>query len=88
MVSIIKKYNSLFFLLLISSCATNSQKEEVVITDKEITWSKHIAPVVFKNCTPCHRPGESGPFSLLNYADAVKKAKLIKFVTQTGYMPP
>ncbi|MBL7920959.1 MAG: hypothetical protein JNJ40_11630 [Bacteroidia bacterium] len=88
MVSIIKKYNSLFFLLLISSCATNSQKEEVVITDKEITWSKHIAPVVFKNCTPCHRPGESGPFNLLNYADAVKKAKLIKFVTQTGYMPP
>jgi hypothetical protein len=24
----------------------------------------------------------------LNYTDAVKKAKLIKFVTQTGYMPP
>jgi len=47
-----------------------------------------MAPLVYKNCTPCHRPGESGPFSLLNYADAVKKAKLIKFVTQSRYMPP
>lgn len=54
----------------------------------EITWAQHIAPIVFKNCTPCHRPGQSGPFNLLTYADAVKKAKLIKFVTQTGYMPP
>src|ERR1700744_2443787 len=53
-----------------------------------VTWSRHIAPIIFKNCTPCHRPGESGPFNLLSYADAVKKAKLIKFVTQTRYMPP
>lgn len=55
---------------------------------KSVTWSEHIAPIVFKNCTPCHRPGESGSFDLLSYADAVKRAKLIRFVTQTGYMPP
>jgi len=55
---------------------------------QKATWSQDIAPIVYKNCTPCHRPGESGPFDLLNYADAVKKAKLIKFVTQTRYMPP
>lgn len=54
----------------------------------EATWSGGVATVVYKNCTPCHRPGESGPFNLLSYADAVKKAKRIKFVTQTGYMPP
>jgi hypothetical protein len=52
------------------------------------TWSEHIAPIIYKTCTPCHRPGESGPFPLLSYADAVKKAKLIRFVTQSGYMPP
>lgn len=55
---------------------------------KDVTWSKNIAPIIFKNCTPCHRPSESGPFNLLTYADAVKKSKLIKFTTQTGYMPP
>ena len=56
--------------------------------EKKITWSKEIAPIIFKNCTPCHRPGESGPFELLKYTDAVKKAKQIKFVTGTHYMPP
>ncbi|MES2679216.1 MAG: hypothetical protein V4635_04995 [Bacteroidota bacterium] len=52
------------------------------------TWSHDIAPIIYKNCTPCHRPGESGAFNLCSYSDAVIKAKLVKFVTQTGYMPP
>ena len=65
-------------------CSDPSEKKR----EAEITWSQHIAPLVFKNCTPCHRPGESGPFDLLKYEDAVKKAKLIRFVTQSRYMPP
>jgi hypothetical protein len=77
------------FLLcvFIFSFCTNQKKEEVAISSA-VTWSEHIAPIVFKNCTPCHRPGESGPFSLLSYDDAVKNANKIKFVTQTKFMPP
>ncbi|PBQ32101.1 hypothetical protein CNR22_10070 [Sphingobacteriaceae bacterium] len=70
-------------IFLFASCNDRAKKKAV-----EINWSEDIAPLVFKNCTPCHRPGESGPFNLLSYSDAVKKAKLIKFVTQSGYMPP
>ena len=79
-------HNWLFILCasLFSSSCDNTEKE----TNNNINWSEHIAPIVFKNCTPCHRPGESGPFNLLSYSDALKKAKLMKFVTQTGYMPP
>lgn len=76
------------FIFIISSCTSVSSKDESNSIEQEITWSKHIAPIIFKNCTPCHRPGESGPFNLLSYSDAVKKAKLIKFVTKTKYMPP
>jgi len=54
----------------------------------EYTFNKDIAPVIFKNCSPCHRPGESGPFSLLSYRDVRKKAKTIVKVTQSGIMPP
>ncbi len=75
-----------FILCVAASCGPAQQENEPAIG--QATWSEHIAPVIFKNCTPCHRPGESGPFNLLSYADAVKKAKLIKFVTQSGYMPP
>jgi mono/diheme cytochrome c family protein len=52
------------------------------------TFNQEIAPIVFKNCAPCHRPGEAGPFPLLTYEDVVKKAKTIAAVTQARYMPP
>lgn len=47
-----------------------------------------IAPIIFKNCTPCHRAGESGPIVLTNYNEVYKNKNKIKFVTQIKYMPP
>ena len=81
----------IYFIIAFSffSCGDSLQKKEVAVVKlDEITWSKNIAPIIFKNCTPCHRPGESGAFDLLTYYDAVKKAKLIKFAVDTRYMPP
>src|SRR5438552_2449612 len=52
------------------------------------TFSTDIAPIIFKNCSPCHRPGEVGPFPLLTYEDVLKKAKTVAAVTQSRYMPP
>lgn len=74
-------------LILFFSCTEQEKKEEVT-TGTNITWSEHISPIIFKNCTPCHRPGEAGPFNLLTYHDAVKNANKIKFVTSTRFMPP
>src|SRR6266446_3507006 len=33
----------------------------------EPTFTRDIAPILFQNCSGCHRPGQSGPFSLLTY---------------------
>ena len=52
------------------------------------TFTEDIAPIIFKNCAPCHRPGEAGPFPLLTYEDVLKKAGRIAEVTQARYMPP
>ena len=52
------------------------------------TFNKDIAPILYQNCAACHRPGEVAPFSLLTYADASKRAKLISTVTQRRFMPP
>ena len=52
------------------------------------TFDKDIAPIVFKNCAVCHRPGEVAPFSLLTYHDVSKRAKQIGRVTGEGIMPP
>jgi len=53
-----------------------------------VTFSKDIAPILFAQCSPCHRPGEAAPFSLLSFADARKRAQLIAKVTADRYMPP
>ena len=39
------------------------------------TFNHDIAPILYKNCATCHRPGEVAPFSLLTYQDAAKRAK-------------
>jgi tetratricopeptide (TPR) repeat protein len=52
------------------------------------TFNRHIAPLVFKHCAPCHRPGESAPFSLLTYSDVHKRARQIVAVTARRLMPP
>jgi hypothetical protein len=70
------------FLLCLSFLFSNCKRE------KHITFSEHIAPIVFKHCTPCHRPGSAGTFDLLTYDDVKKRASTIAVVTQTRSMPP
>jgi hypothetical protein len=53
-----------------------------------VTFSRQIAPVIYNNCSSCHRPGEAAPFSLLSYQDVARRAKLIATVTSSRYMPP
>lgn len=82
---IMMKHYYLFFIsavfawLVLESC---SQKKQVPV------FTKDIAPIVFRNCSPCHRPGEAGSFSLLSYQDVKKKAKMFAFVTRERIMPP
>jgi hypothetical protein len=57
-------------------------------TAQQITWNQHIAPLIHRSCTPCHREGEAAPFSLVSYEDVAKRAAFIKKVTQNRYMPP
>lgn len=53
-----------------------------------VTFSEHVAPIVFNNCTSCHRPGEAAPFPLMNYRDVRPLAKAIAAATASRAMPP
>src|SRR6266568_3012447 len=53
-----------------------------------ITFNRHIAPLVYRYCSSCHRPGEAAPFPLLTYDDVRKRGKQIVLVTKSRYMPP
>jgi mono/diheme cytochrome c family protein len=52
------------------------------------TFGRDIAPLVYQNCAPCHRPGQPAPFSLLTYEDVKKRAAQIAAAARRGAMPP
>ncbi len=75
-------HHALLACLLLASFSSTGRAAQLV------TFAKDIAPIVYKNCTPCHRPGESAPFSLLSYDDAKRHARQIADVTERHFMPP
>jgi tetratricopeptide (TPR) repeat protein/mono/diheme cytochrome c family protein len=52
------------------------------------TFSRDIAPIVFRHCATCHNPGSNAAFSLLTYEDVRPRARSIAAVTRNRYMPP
>ena len=52
------------------------------------TFSHDVAPIFYKSCTGCHRPGEIGPMALVTYQDARPWAKSIAVKVASGAMPP
>ena len=52
------------------------------------TFSRDVAPILYKNCTNCHRPGEIGPMPLRTYAEARPYARAIAAKVADGTMPP
>src|SRR5262245_18047690 len=58
------------------------------VATRSITYTRDVAPIMFRHCASCHRPGESAPFSLLTYDDVKRRARLIAEVTERRVMPP
>ena len=52
------------------------------------TYSKDVAPILFANCTSCHRPGEIAPMSLMSYKEVRPWARAIAAKVADGTMPP
>ncbi|MGC2371559.1 MAG: hypothetical protein WA474_20995, partial [Candidatus Sulfotelmatobacter sp.] len=64
------------------------QDQHAEASETQVTFSRDIAPIIFRSCASCHRPGEAAPFSLLTYEDVKKHARQIAEVTRTRNMPP
>ena len=52
------------------------------------TFSKDVAPIFYRRCAACHRPGDVAPMSLLDYKSARPWAKAIREAVLTRKMPP
>ena len=52
------------------------------------TFTQDVAPILYKHCVGCHRPGDIAPMALLSYKDAKPWAASIKEAVLTKKMPP
>lgn len=77
------RVGGVFLWLLVAACAHGADDRP-----SAPTFNRDIAPVIYHNCAPCHRPGEAAPFSLLAYDDVKRHAAQIALVTARRYMPP
>ena len=53
-----------------------------------VTFTADVAPILFNNCSSCHRPEGIAPFPLLTYDDARSHASTIVEATRARRMPP
>ena len=72
-------------LLLVAALPVAAEQQQ---SSTVPTYSKDVAPVLYKHCTTCHRPGEIAPMSLLTYEAARPWARAIRDNVVNGTMPP
>jgi tetratricopeptide (TPR) repeat protein/mono/diheme cytochrome c family protein len=71
-----------------SPSAASPQIGDTRAADPPVTFNQDIAPLLHSHCAQCHRPGGAGPFNLLTFADASRRAAQLAAVTASGFMPP
>lgn len=54
----------------------------------EVTFTRHVAPVLYRSCVVCHRPDSVAPMSLITYEDVRPWARAIKARVSAREMPP
>jgi hypothetical protein len=73
----------IFLLMMFCFLSIGSQAQH-----NGTSWSEHIAPILYANCTNCHHEGGIGGFSLTQYQDAYPRRFAIKFNVEENKMPP
>jgi len=56
--------------------------------DAPVTFTKDVAPILYKSCVECHRPTMFAPMSLVTFDDARPWARSIKQRVVARTMPP
>jgi len=55
---------------------------------KDVTFSKDVAPIFYKNCAVCHKPNDIAPMSLMTFKESRPWARSIKEKVINREMPP
>src|SRR5262245_28727369 len=76
------KLTILTLALLLASIPARAQS-----SDRPVTFTKDVAPILQQKCQRCHQPNSIAPMSLITYQQARPYARAIKQRTQQAYVP-
>ena len=69
------------FLLFVLGGGQQSEAQQ-----KEITFSRDVAPIFYKHCASCHQPDDVAPFSVVDYKDVLPWKQTIRQKVSTREM--
>lgn len=73
------RHRHVFACFIASLCPAGAQT---------VTWSEHIAPIIYNNCANCHRPGQVSALPLQSYDDVRRRGSTVLQTVQSRFMPP
>jgi len=80
--------HKILYILLCICCSWIYQSCKETGIPAQVTFTEHVAPILYKNCISCHRSGGPSHFSLVTYNQAKSYAGSISYVTEQRIMPP
>jgi mono/diheme cytochrome c family protein len=73
---------------LVGIAALAVTQRQTSAADEPVTFSKHVLPILQKNCQSCHRPGQIAPMSLVTFRETRPWARSMKAKVESRQMPP
>lgn len=72
-------YQAAALLISASACSAGAP---------QVTYSRDVAPILYRRCTACHHPDDIAPMSLIDYKSVRPWAKAIREAVLLNRMPP
>src|SRR5438094_9895874 len=89
-----RRNSSLLGVVVVAAAATmtqaavRAQDSSAAAGDRQVTFTRDVAPILQRSCQTCHRPGMMAPMSLLTYQEARPWSRSIKAKVASREMPP
>src|SRR6266700_5552285 len=75
-------------LIIMALIALSTTANVQSAPERQVTFTKDVAPILQRSCQTCHRPGSIAPMSLLTYEEARPWARSMKVKVASRQMPP
>src|SRR5205823_12483108 len=80
------------YLIIMALIALGTTANAQSAPERQVTFTRDVAPILQRSCQSCHRPGSVAPMSLLTYEEARPWARAMKLRTslrsKPNAMPP